>query len=139
MRGGSRTCIGLGRVHALRRLFGFTLIELLVVLAVLAILTSVVAPRYLDRMDVARETALRQNLVGLRSSLDQFYRDKGRYPVNLNELVDQRYIRAVPVDPITERADSWVLLPPKDSSSAVSDVKSGATQLSRDGTSYASW
>lgn len=118
---------------------GFTLIELLVVMAVLAVLASLVAPRYLDRVDDARETVLRQNLVGLRTAIDQFYRDKARYPDNLEDLVKQRYIRAVPLDPITKRTDSWILIPPKESSAGVFDVKSGAVQRARDGSDYATW
>jgi general secretion pathway protein G len=118
---------------------GFTLIELLVVLAVLAVLASLVAPRYAERVDEARETVLRQNLAGLRTAIDQFYRDKARYPQDLNELVSQRYIRAVPVDPVTRSADTWVAIPPKDGAKAIFDVKSGATQPARDGSAYASW
>lgn len=129
----------LPRKPGARRRAGFTLIELLVVMAVLAILASMVAPRYLSRVDDARETVLRQNLVGLRTAIDQFYRDKARYPETLDELVTQRYIRAVPLDPITKRLDSWVLIPPKESAKGVFDVKSGATQRARDGSDYASW
>lgn len=128
-----------GEVTERDRMAGFTLIELLVVMAVLAVLASLVAPRYLDKVDTARETVLRQDLVGLRTAIDQFYRDKARYPESLDELVTQRYIRAIPVDPITDRADSWLLLPPKDGAKAVFDVKSGAPQKARDGSSYASW
>jgi general secretion pathway protein G len=119
---------------------GFTLIELMVVLVVLAVLASIVVPKYLDRVDDARETVLQQNLVGLRHAIDQFYRDKARYPETLEELVTQRYIRAVPVDPITQRNDSWRLIPPKpDQTKAVFDVKSGAIGRARDGTEYANW
>lgn len=118
---------------------GFTLIELLVVLAVLAVLASMVVPRYLDRVDDARETVLRQNLVGLRTAIDQFYRDKARYPDTLEELVTHRYIRAVPHDPLTQRIDSWVLVPPRESSKAVFDVKSSASGRAKDGTDYATW
>ena len=122
-----------------RRLCGFTLIELLVVLAVLAVLAGLVVPRYLDRVDDARETVLKQDLVGLRAAIDQHFRDKARYPASLEDLVAQRYIRAVPVDPITHRADSWLVIPPKDGSKVVYDVRSGANGRARDGTDYASW
>jgi general secretion pathway protein G len=122
-----------------RRVCGFTLIELLVVMAVLAILAAIVAPRYIDKAEVARETVLRQNLVGVRIAIDQFYRDKGRYPDTLLDLVTHRYIRAVPVDPITDRSDSWIIVPPKEGSNGVFDVKSGATHRARDGSEYASW
>lgn len=125
--------------HRVRR--GFTLIELLVVLAVLAVLASMVAPQYLDRIDDARETVLRRNLVGLREAVDQFYRDKGRYPKELQELVDQRYVRAIPEDPITGRTDTWVVVPPKSGGSGggVFDVKSGSAEVARDGTPFAQW
>jgi general secretion pathway protein G len=119
---------------------GFTLIELLVVLAVLALLASIVTPMYLDRIDEARETVLRQNLLGLRQSIDQFYRDKGRYPTRLAELVEQRYIRALPQDPITQQTDSWVVLPEKPGQAdSVFDVKSGAVGRAKDGTEFNQW
>ena len=118
---------------------GFTLIELLVVMVVVALLASIVAPKYLDRVDTARETVLRQNLAGLRNSIDQFYRDKSRYPESLSELVQQRYIRAIPIDPITERADSWILVAPQDGGKGIFDIKSGSKLRAKDGTDYASW
>lgn len=119
---------------------GFTLVELMVVLVVLAVLASMVVPRYLDRVDDARETVLKQNLVGLRNVIDLFYRDKARYPETLDELVQQRYIRAVPVDPVTQRFDSWVAVPPKEGmAKAIFDVKSGAAGRGKDGSEYASW
>lgn len=118
---------------------GFTLIELLVVMVVVALLASIVAPKYMDRVDTARETVLRQNLAGLRNSIDQFYRDKSRYPDNLTELVQQRYIRTIPIDPITERQDSWILIAPPDSDKGIFDIKSGANLRAKDGTAYANW
>jgi general secretion pathway protein G len=116
------------------------LIELMVVLVVLAVLASIVVPRYLDRVDDARETVLRQNLVGLRLSIDQFYRDKARYPSALGELVSERYIRDVPLDPVSQRTDTWVIVPPKNGSNqSVFDVKSGANGTAKDGSVYANW
>lgn len=137
-------CMRSGRCRlqptAVGRLFsGFTLIELLVVMAVLAILASMVAPRFADKADIARESVLRQDLQGLRVAIDQYYRDKAKYPETLEELVKQRYIRSIPVDPITQRFDSWIVVPPKDGSKSVFDIKSGATTKSRDGSEYASW
>jgi general secretion pathway protein G len=119
---------------------GFTLIELLVVMAVIGLLLSIAAPRYLKQVDQSREVVLRHNLDGLRQSIDQFRGDKGRYPKALRELVDERYLRAVPVDPITGRADSWVMvLPAGDPGPAWFDVRSGANGNGRDGSPYASW
>jgi general secretion pathway protein G len=118
---------------------GFTLIELLVVMAVLAMLTSIVAPRYVDRVELARETVLRQDLVGLRGAIDQFFRDQSRYPETLSELVTRRYIREVPQDPITRRADTWQTTAPSNGLTGIYDVHSGAPGHARDGTDYAQW
>lgn len=126
--------------HDAQRGRGFTLIELIVVMAVLAILLSLVVPRYLDRVEDAREAVLKQNLVGLRNAVDQFYRDKSRYPQSMEELVTTRYIRAVPPDPITQSTQTWVIVPPKmGGAAAVFDVKSGAEGLAKDGSSYGTW
>jgi general secretion pathway protein G len=122
-----------------RQTSGFTLIELLVVLAALALLLSIAAPRYYQHVDAGREAVLKHNLLGLRDAIDKFYADRGRYPQDLAELVSERYLRAVPLDPLTERSDTWVLVKPKDQSPVVSDVRSGARGLARDGTAYASW
>ncbi|MES2481408.1 MAG: prepilin-type N-terminal cleavage/methylation domain-containing protein [Pseudomonadota bacterium] len=117
---------------------GFTLIELLVVLAVMAMLVSLVAPRYLERVDAAREAVLRHNLQGLRTAIDQFYRDKARYPASLDELAAQRYVRVVPIDPLTGSAHTWIAVPPT-AGAGVFDIKSGATGRAGDGSDYASW
>lgn len=129
-----------------RRLFarsrGFTVIELLVVLAALALLLSVAAPRYVQHVDRARDTALRHNLHGLRDAIDKFYSDQGRYPKELNELVERRYLRAIPTDPVTQRADTWVVVPPRAGNAegeGVADVRSGARDVAADGSRYASW
>lgn len=127
-------------VAAVQRRCGFTLIELLVVLAVLAVLASMVVPRYLDRVDDAREVVLKQNLIGMRTAIDQFYRDKGQYPETLDLLVKERYIRAIPTDPLTSRPDTWITIAPKgDGDKPVFDVRSGASGQSKDGSAYGAW
>lgn len=121
---------------------GFTVIELLVVLAALALLLSVAAPRYVQHVDRARDTALRHNLHAMRDAIDKFYSDQGRYPKELPELVERRYLRAIPVDPVTSRADTWVAVPPRAGNAdgeGVFDVRSGAREIASDGSSYASW
>lgn len=117
---------------------GFTLIELLVVLALIAILAAIVTPQYLDRVQDAREVALQQNLNETRKVIDQFYRDKQRYPKALSELVEARYIRALPIDPITQQSNTWAVVK-ADSGDGVSDLHSGATGTARNGSTYASW
>ncbi|MBP6900095.1 MAG: prepilin-type N-terminal cleavage/methylation domain-containing protein [Burkholderiaceae bacterium] len=121
---------------------GFTLIELIVVMAIVALLVSIAAPRYLASVDVARETALRSSLATMRQAIDQFAADRGRWPDSLEELVQARYLRQLPEDPLTGRRDGWQLLaPPPDSlvSGQVQDVRSGAAGRSRNGDLYADW
>ena len=123
---------------ALRR--GFTLIELLVVMAIIATLLSIAAPRYFGQVDVAREKALLQSLEVMRDSIDKFRADTGKYPATLTELVEKRYLRKLPVDPITESAETWELVPPPDpNESGVWDVRSGARGSGRDGRPFAEW
>lgn len=123
---------------AVRR--GFTLIELLVVLAILAMLVTLVTPRYFHSLNASREAVLKENLRAVRETLDKFRSDTGRYPDSLDELVARNYLRAAPMDPMTETTDDWLLLPPVDGTKgAVSDLRSGATGRGRDGRLYADW
>ncbi len=119
---------------------GFTLIELLVVMAVIATLLSLVAPRYFDSVDKAKEATLKTNLRLMREAIDKRFGDTGQYPANLGALVTDRYLYAIPEDPITERSDTWIEIPYPDRSKAgVFDVRSGATDVGRNGVSYAQW
>jgi general secretion pathway protein G len=119
---------------------GFTLIELLVVLAIVSTLLLLVAPRYLHQVDASKEAVLRENLRTVRDVLDKFYGDHGRYPEALQELVDKRYLRALPVDPITDSAQTWDIAPvPEGMTGAVYDIRSGAPGTGRDGRKYADW
>lgn len=119
---------------------GFTLIELLVVMAILALLLAISAPRYFESVDKAKEVALQTNLRVLRDALDKFHADTGGYPVELQQLATQRYLRAVPIDPVTDRSDSWVAVPhPDGRTPGIYDIRSGAEGQGRDGSAYASW
>jgi general secretion pathway protein G len=116
---------------------GFTLIELLVVLAIIGGLLALAAPRYLHRVDLAKETVLISDLATMRDAVDKFFGDTGRYPASLDELVERRYLRRIPPDPITESTDSWVVVaPPAPDQGAVYDVKSGAPGKTIDGRLY---
>lgn len=113
---------------------GFTLIEMLVVMVVIALLLTIATPRYIHSLDRARETVLRENLVLMRDALDKFYADHGRYPNALPELVEGRYLRSLPVDPITESSETWQVLPPERADvGGVFDVRSGAEGVARSG------
>lgn len=120
---------------------GFTLIEILVVLAIIATLLSLVAPRYFSVIDRSKETTLKHDLITMRDAIDKFYSDKNTYPDSLDELVQLKYLRAIPEDPITESTTTWVLVAPVDveAKGSIYDIYSGATQIASDGSSYADW
>ena len=119
---------------------GFTLIELLVVLAIVAVLVTLVVPRYYGQVDAAKESVLRENLRATRDVLDHFYGDTGRYPDGLQELVDRRYLRSLLVDPLTDSPATWVLVPPPEGyPGSVYNLHSGSTAMDRNGRAYADW
>ena len=106
---------------------GFTLIELLVVMVIIASLLAIAVPRYFKSLDHSKEVVLMQDLAVMRDAIDQFYEDRGRYPEALIELSEERYIRRVPVDPMTKSAESWVLVSHEDRElSGIFDIRSGA-------------
>ncbi len=121
-------------VTTMKRNKGFTLVELLVVLAIISLLLTIALPRYFSSVDKSKEVALRENLQVLRSGIDKYYADRGEYPAALGDLVTQRYFRKVPLDPVTESATTWQLLPSADADKpGVADIRSGAKGKTRDG------
>lgn len=124
------------------RIRGFTLIELLVVMSIVALLAAIAAPRYFKSLDRAKEVALRSSLTTVREAIDQYVADTGRYPESLQSLVESRYLRALPADPLTGRRDQWVEVPPPADSATpgkLFDVRSGAPGISSEGDAYAAW
>lgn len=116
---------------------GFTMIELLIVMAIIGILLAIVAPRYFGRLEQAKETALRQDLVIMREAIGHFYGDLNRYPETLSELVQRHYLKSIPVDPLTNSSETWLSIqPPDPNQSGVYDITSGAEGSSSDGTPY---
>jgi len=116
----------------MKKKHGFTLVELMVVMTIIALLISVVVPDYIGKMRRAEEAVLQQNLTVMRESLDKHYADTGRYPGSLEELVAKHYLRAIPKDPFTQSAATWVAVPPQDNRKGnVWDVKSGAKGYER--------
>ncbi len=109
---------------------------MLVVLSVIALLLSLVAPAYVSHIDRAQELTLRQNLKTVRASIDQFRADRARDPTDLAELVTEHYLRELPVDPVTDRNDTWV---PVVVGGAMHDLHSGAPGKGSNGMPYANW
>lgn len=124
---------------------GFTLLELMIVMGLIVTLAGVGLSMYGNAMTRAREATLKEDLFRMRDALDQYYADKHEYPPSLDALVSEKYLRAVPVDPFTNAADTWqVTLSEPDPSNpsadpGVFDVKSGSDRTALDGTAYAEW
>lgn len=119
---------------------GFTLVELLVVLAILALLLTLAVPRYFNSIEKAKDAALKHDLNTLRESLDKYYGDRGQYPKSLDDLVENKYIRKLPVDPITEKTNTWIFTPPEPPMVGdIYDIHSGAKGVAKDGTRYEDW
>ena len=134
---GDRTEMISDWVDRRKRAGGFTLIELVIVMAIIALLLTLAAPRYFKSLERSKETVLRSNLASMRDALDKFYSDTGKYPETLQVLVDKKYLRSMPVDPITESATTWVSVPPdQPEKGGVFDVRSGAEGSTADGVPY---
>ena len=126
----------------LNRRKGFTLIELIVVLAIIGLLASLVAPRYVRTVDNAREATLRTSLNVMRDAIDKYTADRGQYPESLQQLVQAGYLRHIPEDPITGSRDGWQMLPPPADSAiqgGMADVRSGAIGRAQNGEPYGAW
>jgi len=109
----------------------------MVVLTIVGLLLSIAVPRYFSSLDHSKETALREDLRIMRLVLGKYYADRGQYPNSLSELVDAKYLKAIPVDPITESADTWVpIATDEEGLDGVADVRSGAVGNTSDGTPY---
>jgi type II secretion system protein G len=116
---------------------GFTLIELLVVMVIVSLLVTIAAPRYFGSLEKTKEVALRQTLAVSRDALSKYYADNGKYPDSLDALVAGRYLRNLPVDPITESNATWTFVPPDDPSKGiVYDLHSGAEGFAKSGKPY---
>ena len=128
-----------------RKNTGFTLIELLVVMAIIATLMTLVTPQYFKQTERAKEVVLQHNLRGLREAIDQYRQDTAVGPQTLEDLVNRRYLRELPLDPITGRRDTWLTQEEgiqKDGDNddeGIRDVHSGAEGNSANGTAYANW
>ena len=124
---------------------GFSLLELIVVLTLVGLLVGIALPMYKDATQRAREAALKQDLQRMREAIDEYYTDRVAYPQALEDLVTAGYLRALPLDPITESAETWVIeyapweMLEEGQPAGVWNVRSGAQGEGLSGTPYAEW
>jgi general secretion pathway protein G len=148
---------------------GMTLLELIIACAILMILASMALPIARFTVMREREKELRMDLREVRTAIDK-YKDladqqkirvevgSDGYPPNLETLVkgvavggtgaagkNIRFLRRIPVDPMTGRSD-WGLRSVQDDPDSTSwggnnvfDVYSKSTATALDGTQYSSW
>lgn len=126
---------------------GFTLIELIIVFTLIGILVGLGLPQYRNAVKRAREAVLKEDLFQMRKLINQYYTDKWRYPSSLQALVDEKYLRSIPIDPMTKSSETWVevydTLTEDDLITGVEpgviDVLSGSDEKALDGTPYNTW
>lgn len=116
------------------------MIELMIVISIISILGTIALPNMQRSIIRARETSLKNMLFVFRDVIDQHYGDHGRYPDSLHDLVEKKYIRAVPKDPFTGSSETWIIIPPDEGEEGnVYDIHSGSYRVSLDGTPYNEW
>lgn len=124
---------------------GFTLFELLVVMGIIAILATMALPRFAASIRAAREAVLKEDLHVMRSAIESYTMDKQKAPQSLDDLVQNGYLKAVPVDPMTQSKDSWVVNNSDAMSSVdqtepgIDDVHSGSDQMGSNEQPYSTW
>ena len=124
---------------------GFTLMEIMIVMALIVILAGLGLTFYGNSVTRSKEAVLKEDLFRMRDAIDQYYADKNKYPPTLDALVSEKYMRAIPVDPFTQSADTWQTTMSELEAGNVAtepgiyDVKSGSELSGIDGTPYANW
>jgi general secretion pathway protein G len=119
--------------------------EVMIVLALISVLAAMGVVQYRNSIVRTKEAVLKEDLFRMKDAIDQFYADKGKYPTNLDALVGDGYLRAVPKDPFTNAADTWQTIPaepdPNNPSAEIGiyDIKSGSDATSLEGTKYNEW
>lgn len=110
----------------------------MVVLTIIGVLAGIAVPMYQNSVVRAKEAALKENLYQIRDTIDEYYADHEEYPPSLSSLVESKYIRAIPPDPVADSGDAWIEVMAGDGN-GVYDVRSGSGGVGRNGVPYNEW
>ncbi len=120
---------------------GFTLLELVIVVTVIVVLATLVVPLFQGITKQAKEATLKDTLFKMRDTIDKYTLDKEEAPQTLDDLVQARYLREIPIDPITGRNDTWEVEMEEEPTSkngrrGIKNVYSGAEGTASNGKPY---
>jgi general secretion pathway protein G len=124
---------------------GFTLIELIIVMAIIGILSVIAIPSFVQSVKKAKEAVLKEDLHTMRNAIDSYTVDKEKAPQGLDDLVQAGYLKSLPVDPMTNRSDTWMtsesdtMTDINETQGGLDDVHSGSEGVATDGTTYNTW
>jgi general secretion pathway protein G len=124
---------------------GFTLVELIIVMLIISILLLIAVPRYTAAIRQAREAVLKTDLQTMRAAIDSYTMDKQKAPQALDDLVQEGYLKQIPVDPMTRTKDTWVpdtsdaMYSIDETEPGITDVHSGSEETGSDGQPYSAW
>jgi general secretion pathway protein G len=119
--------------------------ELLIVMFVIAVLMTIVVPKFTSASKMAQESVLKEDLSVMRMAIDSYTMDKQKGPSSLDDLVTEGYLRAIPVDPMTHVNSTWVTVQGDalhsldQTDPGIDDVHSGSDETGSDGTVYNTW
>ena len=81
---------------------GFTLIEIMLVVVIIGLLAGIVSVSIPKHLEKARHNKAKADIAGIGLAIQSFYMDNGKYPANLDSLVqgDDPYLdKGIPKDP----------------------------------------
>ncbi len=124
---------------------GFTLVELMIVMTIIGLLAAIAIPSYIRSVNKAKEAVLKEDLHTMRTAIDSYTVDKEKAPSSLDDLVQAGYLKAIPLDPMSSRNDTWItgqsdaLSDVNETQGGIDDVHSGSQGVSSEGTTYNTW